>query len=292
MNQCASAAVVAVEQRGRVVMPWFGRRRDVAGIITLLGYCWLGAAACGGEMLDAGNNGPVAGSSGAAGSAGTSSIGIPTMALPSWPEGSGCSSSGTEPWLGVWEGTVEDQLFNPIHAVRIELTGQGIAGLCGNVTWGTPTGVELNPETMPGYNQSIIDQPVDGQTYSITSGAFRDSELRVAFTPAQQWNAWCSAQAPFVSEVSGYGYGWCLPNDSSVVCGAPGPCQVTLPSGETMSVSPAKWDMCVYARVCLCNVESCMANPERNEVMFELSIDGDEARGLYQGWDVVLTRVP
>jgi hypothetical protein len=176
-----------------------------------------------------------------------------------------------------------------VAAVRIELTGRGPQGLCGSVTWGTANGVELNPETMAGYSQSIIDQPVDGQVYSITSGAFRDPDLRVAFTPAQQWNAWCSAQPPFVE--AGSGYGWCLPN-AGFECDQNGQCVLMLPSGGTMSTSSVKWEMCVYRFVCLCNAATCMANPERNELLFELSIDGDEATGVYQGWDVVLRRVP
>lgn len=208
--------------------------------------------------------------------------------MPSWPDGSNCSSSGSEPWLGAWEGQVEDQFFNPIVALRIELTGQGPQGLCGSVTWGTANGVVLNPETMAEYDQDVIDRPIEGQIYSVGSGAFRDPELRVAFTPAQQWNAWCSAQPPFVTDG---GYGWCLPN-TGAVCGVEGECEVPLPSGDTTSVSFPKWEMCVYARVCLCNAEACMANPERNEVVLELSIDDDEATGEYQGWTVVLTRVP
>lgn len=245
----------------------------------------LGLAACGGDSLDVGTHDPQAQAS--AGSAGTSSAPAEPMPLPSWPPLDDCPSGSTASFIGVWEGVFEDAFFQPVRPLRIELTGEKPGGLCGTVTWGAGNSEPLDPAAVSYAN---VRAPADGQTFGITAGGYRDNDLRVAFVPAQQWNAWCSAQRPFVSSESGYGS--CLPGSSSSVCSfTTEMCSVTPDGGETFTLPLSGVELCrSHIGTCLCNAVSCIANPDSPSILLQLSIDGDVASGRYQEWGIRLVR--
>jgi hypothetical protein len=165
----------------------------VRAAVTLV----LLVAACGGEALDVGEDGSPTGAEDSAGQDAAA-----TRELPDWSNFGNCPTTGEEApqFVGTWEGFVEDSLFNPITAVRLEIQAATDTGVCGKISWGTDTPAPP-PLTDPAQNGRIFGAPiynqpalVEGLTYTLGPGAGRDRSLRISTPTTQMWRGYCAMQ--------------------------------------------------------------------------------------------------
>lgn len=276
----------------------------------LLGiYCLL--SACGGESLDVGKTDDSiknVETGGSGGTGGTEPLGTP---LPEWPAADVCVAGSELPVVGVWEGAVQDQFFQDVIPLRVELLGASERdGVCGRVRWseGDPLPAPTEPrERWPddprlgfGGNTSFM---YEGHTYTMLDGGARADQVRFRITAAELWRPWCELQTS----------SWhpnrmihsCLPpHDSLENVGTDFTCVLHEQGGSDIILDPGVCQLC-YTQVCTCNSERCVADPRNvhDSLKFDLRFDAESAIGVVTGLygysflegrnyaDVFLTRV-
>lgn len=249
-----------------------------------------GAGARGGDAgepgePDGGTSG-VGGATGARGGAGGTEPTGGTGGSGATPSITSCTESFR--FLGTWEGNVLDFYFEPLEAIRLEVTpDEELGGYKATLTWGSgdpPPPVTSGDEPYPDLaywdngagGRGPTVEPWPGFAHTVVRGAGCDDVFRVSISSAEPWDEWCSLQEPVFTEESGW---WGCTYRGGGSSGG-GMCQVQNNRGQPLADYPQwKCDMCgafsFEGGVCGCDESGCSFNRTATHTFaFELVDDG------------------
>jgi hypothetical protein len=219
--------------------------------------------------------------------------------LPIWATADGClTGNESAEIVGTWEGTIQGAADNEASTMRLQILGANSNGLCGTVTFGIHTAaVTLPPVTDPSTEYppdmlgpsnyplpNVYSQPILGLPYAMQNGTILGERATFQIGYKEVFKEWCEVQKSYPM--------WA---DCTVFSCEPGNGRSTSePTYSYYTEQPnvrfydtiERMTMCKGSVICQCNVEHCIANRD-GLLLFDLTFDGDQAIGSFNGQDVV-----
>lgn len=192
----------------------------------------------------------------------------------------------TDPQTGTaesWTGYIENFEFaSGSDRITLSLATSASGQVTGTVTFGNgiapPAATDPNVGYPPGMNtvSTMPAQYLEGATYTIMSGTLQSNRLRLTIDPVELWTTWCALQTAPTD-----GSDLCVPNWGGTSDPTHTSCQMTSPSGESISINCVKWDLCLMSRICKCSSSGCTVNYEESgyKTSFDVLLSNGAANG-------------
>lgn len=200
-----------------------------------------------------------------------------------------------------WTGYVENYTFGSgSDRIKLVFSSDTSGQITGTVTFGN--GIAPPPATDPnvGYPTGMVLPEVptlpayylEGIPFTIKSGSLQSNRLRLSIDPVELWAGWCALQPPPID-----GSDTCAPNWGGTANADHTVCVLSGPSGESLTINCAKWNLCFMSRVCKCSAAGCVVNYEESgyKTSFDLTLANGTASGsmkshIFSGNNVHFTK--